>query len=547
MYKRAFFLLAALSLLSCSPADGDNGQDNGGGLGEPCVNGACYRGLVCLDNTCQYPPAGTEGGPCFDSGRCDSSLVCVEGRCRKKDFVSHWSVNQNPKSELSAIVNVETSVECSMFVEYSSADGRTRRTGLTDKGLIHRIEVVNMRERTEYLFRLGISAFGESWLTKEEKSFTAGELPEGIPDIEVTIYDQEMMQPGVTLFGLTEKQSTNNGNDANPPAYLGLDETGEVVWYYNSEDDRLQSTRIIRMQTNGNLFISVGGYQYSEITAGGVENWSVKAYELGFDSGFHHDGQRLADGRLFVLVAEVQEREVHWSEEPELVQGDIVLEFNENEEMTWRWSTFDYIDIDRWPDPWTTQYTIPWSGAHPWTHANSVEYIEQQDAVLVSFRHQNWVVKIDRQTSEIIWRLGRDGDFDLVNYDPEAGNDWFIFQHAPEYNAQNNTILIFDNGGSGRMNSRAVMYRLDEDKMEAEQLWSYPVEHFQPGFGDVDRLDNGNVLITAGSPCLPFVCDEPASIIEIVPSHSPEAVWQMDLYGYLIYRSERIPAFYPAE
>ncbi len=52
-----------------------------------------------------------------------------------------------------------------------------------------------------------------------------------------------------------------------------------------------------------------------------------------------------------------------------------------------------------------------------WTHTNAIVYTPDDHNILVSMRHQNWVVKVDYNdgagTGNILWRLGYQGNFTL--------------------------------------------------------------------------------------------------------------------------------------
>ena len=62
-------------------------------------------------------------------------------------------------------------------------------------------------------------------------------------------------------------------------------------------------------------------------------------------------------------------------------------------------------------------------------------YSPDDGNILVSMRHQNWVVKVDYEDGKgsgaVIWRLGEGGDFTLKNgVDP---TDWQYAQHYAEF------------------------------------------------------------------------------------------------------------------
>ena len=93
-----------------------------------------------------------------------------------------------------------------------------------------------------------------------------------------------------------------------------------------------------------------------------------------------------------------------------------------NLQPVWAWNEFNHLDPNRHP------YLFP-----DWTHTNAVLYSPDDGNILVSMRHQNWVVKVDYQDGKgsgaILWQLGEGGDFTLKNgIDP---TDWQYAQHMP--------------------------------------------------------------------------------------------------------------------
>ena len=105
------------------------------------------------------------------------------------------------------------------------------------------------------------------------------------------------------------------------------------------------------------------------------------------------------------------------------------------------WSTFDHLDINRHP------MNFP-----DWTHSNGLLYSADDHNLLLSIRHQNWIIKIDfndgHGSGNVLWRLGEGGDFKLIGgTDP---TDWFYAQHGMSYFTPNTTgvfrLGVLDNG-----------------------------------------------------------------------------------------------------
>lgn len=187
--------------------------------------------------------------------------------------------------------------------------------------------------------------------------------------------------------------------------------------------------------------------------------------------------------------------------------GQSIVEVTPSGQTVWQWNLLDHYQRDDFvmDDVFMKDNAILYDA----THANSAE-LTSDNAILVSVRHQNEVIKIDRVTSEIIWRLGgKHSDFEFIN-DSLNG---ISHQHAPVI-LDNGNILIFDNGNdrAGQKVSRAVEYQLDIETGTATLVWEYrtPENHFAPNRGSAQRLDNGNTLIN-------FVSRQAGNIVEVTP------------------------------
>jgi arylsulfate sulfotransferase len=191
----------------------------------------------------------------------------------------------------------------------------------------------------------------------------------------------------------------------------------------------------------------------------------------------------------------------------------MIIDLDLNLQVAWTWNTFDHLDVSRkavlneqcspfmpiCPPIFKSRY------ANDWTHANAIDYVPADGSLLVSLRHQDWVVKIDygdgAGTGEVIWRLGRDGDFP----DPPGLDSWFSHQHDAHF--EGDQLLIFDNGntrcgqlGSPGCNSRGQALVINEEQRTVSVVLSADLGVFAPAVGSAQRLSNGNYWFTAGMP-----------------------------------------------
>lgn len=121
----------------------------------------------------------------------------------------------------------------------------------------------------------------------------------------------------------------------------------------------------------------------------------------------------------------------------------------------------------------------------------------------MSSRHLAQVFKIDRDTGDIIRRLGGiSGEFQFLD-DPYGG---LCGQHMASF-LSNGNLLLFDNGNicypdmpERDRATRVVEYELDETAMTARLVWSYTSASVRSSAqGSVQRLSNGNTFIGWGN------------------------------------------------
>jgi len=160
-------------------------------------------------------------------------------------------------------------------------------------------------------------------------------------------------------------------------------------------------------------------------------------------------------------------------------------------EVLFEWHSLDHVGFDE------SLYELSpdTEDAFDYFHINSID-VDDDGNLLVSARRTSAVYKIDRESGEVIWRLG--GEKSDFTMEDEAV---FAYQHDARRQADG-TITLFDNRGE-RMDepSRAVALELDEDAMTATLVREYihPTETFAIFQGNVQTLPNGNVFIGWGS------------------------------------------------
>jgi len=216
----------------------------------------------------------------------------------------------------------------------------------------------------------------------------------------------------------------------------------------------------------------------------------------------------------------------------------------------WTWNTFDYLDVNR-----------HLMGLPDWTHSNAIAYNPADGNLLLSVRHQSWILGIDYQngtgTGSLLWRLGNQGDFTLAGGDP---SQWFYAEHFPSIITSSGsqiTFAVFDNGnlrilenqgttcGVGSAPacySRATIFQIDQSTRTAALQWQYLPGFFSFFGGAINQLSNGNVEFEMSAPFTPALGSR---VMEVTQTATPQVLWQMDIGGGYSYRTYRIPSLYP--
>jgi len=174
----------------------------------------------------------------------------------------------------------------------------------------------------------------------------------------------------------------------------------------------------------------------------------------------------------------------------------IIQEQDVDGNVVWQWRTLDHIPV-------TDSYqTLTGQNIGDYIHVNSVWFDENDGTVILSCRNTSEVIKIDRATGNIVWRLqGKHNQFTFINGIP--GNTdpaYFQVQHNARRWANGN-LSVFDNGFSQhsdpsynftRPYSRGAEYALDEVNKVATLIWAF---RHTP---DIITYNGGSVQLLGG-------------------------------------------------
>jgi hypothetical protein len=207
-----------------------------------------------------------------------------------------------------------------------------------------------------------------------------------------------------------------------------------------------------------------------------------------------------------------------------IVTGLIIQEIDQNKDVVFQWRSWDHFKITDATHENLTAHNIDY------VHGNAIEF-DDDGNILLSCRHMDEITKINRQTGEIIWRMGgKNNQFNFPN-DPIG----FSHQHAIRM-LNNGHLTMFDNGNYHNPPfSRAVEYIVDEHTKVVSLVWQFrhSPDAYGGAMGYVQRLPNGNTLIGWGA-------STDATVTEVKPDGT--VVFELDfpffIYSYRAFRIE---------
>jgi arylsulfate sulfotransferase len=404
----------------------------------------------------------------------------------------------------------------------------------------------------------------------------------GVPPISspVQVSSSGTPQPGIEMW-----------NTILPTNYVqafATDLNGNVIWTYNYQHTSTDYVQGVQILPNGNLLtvisylssmttaqsssvineirqIDLDGNTVSSLTmpelnqklaAGNFRDAEGNLYQLG---SFHHDVLPLPNGHM-VLLATYTRNFTNLPGYPgnTTVIGDALVDVDQNQNPDWVWNTFDHLDVNRHP------MNFP-----DWTHSNGLLYSADDGNLLLSMRHQNWIIKINflggtgsgapAGSGDIMWHLGEGGDFTLVGAtDP---TDWFYAQHGMSYFTPNTTgvfrIGLMDNGNdrlyptgrvfcapygpiSAQCYSTMPLLQIDETNMTATMIDHYlpPDTDFSFFGGNAELLANGDIEVD-------FCATRRGAIVQELSPQGNQVVWQGLTAGADQFHVYRLPSLYP--
>ncbi len=312
-------------------------------------------------------------------------------------------------------------------------------------------------------------------------------VPDSFPEITVTTPANGAGDGYLFISNFVIDWSSRGSIAQSRPYLLILDNNGEPVFYREMTPG--VPVMDFKKQPNGWLtYAEWNGMHYAL-----DETYSiVKSFEA--KNGYRtdiHDFQILPDDHVLINIYDMKRVDMtaYGGKPDAVVTGLVIQEQDPDGHVVFQWRSWDHFKFEESAADLTGDFVDP-------VHGNSFE-LDHDGNLIISSRRMNEVTKIDRQTGEIIWRLGgKANEFEFVN-DPEG----FFYQHDARRLA-NGHITIFDNHDIvGSTYARAVEYALDETgpQKRATLVWEHRGSAASQALGNAQRLPNGNTMIGWGT------------------------------------------------
>src|ERR1019366_7269250 len=333
--------------------------------------------------------------------------------------LQHTSISstQNP---LVAEYSVTTTGPGTVTIEFgptTSYGFKTAPYSMPSGGGSAILQVAGMKQNTLHHMR-AILATANGQVVDQDHTFQTGAIPSAMmPVMHVTTPQGQTPTPGVQLVSFSGESFAVN------PA-------GDIVWFYNYQEST-GGPWLVKLLPNGHMLMilnlpgATSGIREVDLAGNTIReldlsDLSQKLTNAGYNlqlTAIDHDVLVMPNGHWLFITSNTRVfTDLPGYPGQTTVVGNAIIDVDQNNNPVWVWDAFDHLDVNRHP------MNFP-----DWTHANALFYVPEDGSVLLSIRHQHWIVKIDYAngsgSGDIVWKLGHEGDFTLLDSNSPA--DWF--------------------------------------------------------------------------------------------------------------------------
>jgi len=415
--------------------------------------------------------------------------------CSKKNNFNKVSISLPNYNHSKYHVNFKSDFSTSAKISYWKDQNKVFLSS-TNLGDSFNIVLPYLKPSSSYSFKINEISRSSIINSSVLYSFKTRDLPSFFPNFNL-IKDSLFSFDGYLLFRTQE----------DPGIQFMMDDSGEIVWY------SIADTVLSRPFNKGlnNTYISLSKKNIiNEISYEGDTLFSKTSK----NHIFHHDILKFYDNKKPYYVGLSYEYYKYYKNDIDSIMGDGIVVFNEKGEKVWTWNIFNHSQPDE------EVFLI----RDDWSHANGID-IDSDGNYLISFRNFDQIWKVNSVNGNVIWRLGKNGDFDLEK------KEVFYQQHAI-HKIDSIHYMLFDNGSSEyRKTSRALIFSLDEDNKNFNYSKSVflPDSLFTFKQGSVYSMKNNIYLFSSSVNNKTIISDDNGKILwNLSSDHSFYRVYYID-------------------
>lgn len=318
---------------------------------------------------------------------------------------------------------------------------------------------------------------------------------------------------------------------------VAIDGEGKPVWYLpiNGKDQKRGRLRDLKMTEEGTLtFLAMN--EGTEITLDNQVLWSTPATRGENDDStqfYHHEFTKLNTGNYMVLGKSYELKTLTLNDQSiDKIPISIVIEYDENGDTTWFWSSRKYITDDDLLKVGKKVFN-----GNTFGHSNSLATNRDGSKIYIGFRDLNSVLVVDRKTRQLIQSYG-----DKVPSDTTKNAIGFFKKQHAAYPLENNQVLLFNNNDRGLTSSVVIFSEVNESGKPSELIWEFTCDFdtlFRSGserMGNAQQKPNGNILVNMGDVARLF---EVTKDKEVVWDCHPEK-WNSELKQWTPFSNYRL-------
>ncbi len=446
--------------------------------------------------------------------------LALTNSCMNSHQVEIESVKINFPGEniTNAHLEVNTATTTNAHVKYWM-EGREENpfgTQISKLNNHHNFLLTELKPGQNYVYNI-VSESGRNSNVSPEYYFRTIDWAPGIQDTFKVICNEPSAIPSVFESGFIMIYRRED-----PGLLILLDSKGNIVWFHQLKN---AGFKVVRFTKNQTFLCLLGTRDYQtgygnailELTLTGDTLLYLRKGENDFTQTIHHEIIQNPADQIVTICSEkkVFDLRSRGGLANDTVNGDGILVLDRQGRKIWKWTVFDELD------PLADKSIL--KTKKDWMHANSISF-DKDGNYLVSFYNNGQIWKIDAITGRVIWKFGKNGDFEI------PAGAVFGEAHAVHVNDRG-WLMFFDNGTNNKL-SRSLAFSLNEVGKKAELVFNtwLPPQLFSDRMGS-SYLVGDNALLH---------CISKHRIVALT-NFKGEFLWQLKTNRLMSYRAEFIP------